>query len=159
MAYSTFAEVSAQNLANEQAEKLQTAFVSLFASLHGKKVQKKTGGLLASVCDQINELTAKIEKVDGVRFWIDAGNYSVWVRVKACYNHEGQGYYKEDSVYLGSLRDGILDFVPGEPNDFSRRYTVEEVERARETLRQAAETYREAESALRCFDARGCGLR
>jgi hypothetical protein len=146
------AVVKAQNRAAERAVRLYDELAAVFAPFVGKQVCKKDGPLLAKV----EALLPKLENTPALTVYKHYSNYSlVWV-IKACETVFKDGEqvaceYREVSVYVGELSNGILTSLCKRPEGLRHDYTPEEVELKREAVRKAKKDLDEATSKLHPF--------
>ncbi len=133
------ARVNAVNRANDYANKLWPQLAEVFRPLVGKKIYKADGTLL----EKYVKLLPEFEQGNSLHVYRNAyGEYSLsWV-VKTCetvqvvegdYSH---AYYHETSLYVGSVRDGVLIEI-GEQPKFRTDYSAADIEAKRAAYKAA----------------------
>ena len=143
------ANVKAYNRVAEVAQYLQTELKAIFAEYVGQKVIKADGSLLASIQKKLSNLS-KIQKVTIYQY---RSHYSlVWV-VKTSEPRPWLGcicLYREISVYVGDLTDGVLTRLCD--NMAIKTWTVEEVKEKLSARNEAQRALNDANSALGPFN-------
>jgi hypothetical protein len=144
------ATVKAYNRAALAGGKLYEMLSEIFKPFVGQQVCKKDGSLLA----KISALIPKFGNTPALMIYKHTTplNYSlVWV-AKTSEQVQGKEFcvYQEVSVYIGELRDGVLTALCPPPN-LRHDYTVEEVERNRQAVKEAQKTLDDARSKLHPF--------
>ena len=140
--------VEGVNLANSIANELQPKLIEAMRPFLGEKVETLAGPLTKKVSKVIDA----IELPNTVRCHVyrNHSNYSLFWTVKTCLDLNGHAYYHEVSMYVGNLRDGVLESLY-EPNVLRTDYTAEGVYRAREAYKAAKKIADDAHSALHPF--------
>jgi hypothetical protein len=140
---STTAKVKAVNAANAYGIELYKQLVPIFTPLVGEKIFKASGGLLAKYEKHLPEFPNTVP----LSVYRNMSDYSLaWV-VKTCEMvGEYSCLYYEALVYIGGLRNGVLEDISG-PFEGRTDWTVEEVLVKRENLKNAEAIV----SAIRSF--------
>src|SRR3954464_8487714 len=101
------AHVEAVNSANKAAMELYPKLAAIFKPLVGQRLVKVSGTeLLKKVEDQLPDFPYNSR----LQIYKTITNYSLSFTCKTCVNVPSQQYcvYKESTVYIGEMRDGVL---------------------------------------------------
>lgn len=147
------AKVKAVNLANQRGIELYKKLVEIFRPLIGKQVLKANDTLMKKYTDLLPKWPYLALETNVTIYRYSSAYSLVWV-VKACIsdNPTGPGiaHYAEASVYIGSIRDGVLVEISS-PFEARTDYNAADVEAAREKYRIAKKASDDAFSALHPF--------
>ena len=140
--------VIAVNRANAYANEIRPRLVEVFSQYVGQKVVTKNNEILAKIKKQIDQLgLANSVKLSVYR---SVSEYSLSYVVKSCEWYDGRAFYHEAYVYIGNLRDGVLqDIAEVEPKQTD--YSAEAIEAAREAYGKAKDIADELRSNLAPF--------
>jgi len=143
------AKVEAVNKANEYAAKLHTQLTGVFNDLVGKKVLKADGIVL----EKYKKVMPELPNTPGLRVYArpDKARYSLAWNVNVYVFHDRGSSYHETTVYVGSLKDGVLTELTPFGEGYRTDYTAEEVRKLRETYKEAKKASDEAYSKLYYF--------
>jgi len=135
------ARVIARNRANANAMALYDLLSKVFAPFVGQKIEKVDGSLLAKVQASFPKIT--------FFFYRYRSNYSVCYVAKECQSlSDGNScVYEETTVYIGDVRDGVLQSLYPRPS-FRHDWTVEEVQKLRHEAEEAEKIASDAKSKL-----------
>lgn len=143
------AKVAAVNLANKTANETYPILRDIFEPLVGTTINKKDGTLLAKIAKLLPEFPC----TPRLHIYKYSSDYSlVWV-AKTCCTAPGMhadcqhAHYHEANIYVGHVRNGILESLHDAPN-LRTDYAVDEILAARERYKIAEQAASEAKSAL-----------
>lgn len=99
------ARVKGVNRAHAYAKKLYEQLVPIFKPLVGTKIFKADGTLLQKIKEQLPELSC----TPGLHVHKNSSDYSLSFSVRTSEDVNGLAYYHSVSVYIGEVRNGVLD--------------------------------------------------
>jgi hypothetical protein len=136
--------VAAENKVVSYQQQLYPQLAAMFGPLVGKQIVKGDGTLLAKYKALLPELPSS----PSLNVFYVKDNFSLRWTVKVSEPVPPNGcVYREVSLYVGSLRDGVLTEIADPPQDRSD-FTVEEILRKRADVEAADEALRGAKAAL-----------
>ena len=145
----TAAKVKAVNRANKEAIKLYEQLAPIFAPLVGQQVMMK-GGLLA----KFQKLLPELPNTSSLSIHRHLSDYYLGWTVKTSEMVDDTScLYHEVTVQIGTLNHGVLESITS-PFTGRTDWTLEEIEKKRETFRAADKALSDARSALYPFGER-----
>lgn len=137
------ARVKGVNRAHDYANKLYARLVPTFKPMVGTKIFKVDGTLLQKIKEQLPELPC----TPGLHVHKNSSDYSLSFSVRTSEDVNGLAYYHSVSVYIGDVRNGVLEKIAN-PHEFRTDFTVEEIAEKRTKYNLAKQAYDNAKSAL-----------
>lgn len=144
------AKVQALNKTLEVSRIVQKELLAIFAEHVGCKICRIDGSLLRAVQAKIPEFKNFGSNVQVYKYY---SNYTLQWVVKVCQQVEGECHsvYKELTVYVGDIQDGVFTKLAA-PAELLEYFTVEQVEYLMEEKEKAEKALAEANSALHLFN-------
>jgi hypothetical protein len=139
--------VAAVNKANKVANELYPVLRQFFEPLVGQTIRKADQSLLKRLEDKL----AKMPNAAGLWVFYYTSTYSLAWTVKVCEWSEGYTTYHEVTVYVGKMKNGVLEAMC-EPINRRTDYNAEEIRQKRRLYEAAKKAADEAKSDLGIFE-------
>jgi hypothetical protein len=138
--------VRAVNRAHAYGKELYATLAPVFAPLVGQKIETAPGPLLA----RIAKLLPAMPNTPNLRVFRLASEYSLGWTISANEVANDHAYYHEVTVYIGHMRNGVLESI-SPPFEGRTDYTLEEVLEKRAAYEAAKKAADDARNAVYPF--------
>lgn len=140
------AKVEARNVVNAEHNRLLPILAAAFKPFVGQKILKVDGSLLAKFENLVPQTGGKIFSA-----FKQNSNYTLSFVLRSCVNDSVGGCaYDQATVYVGNICGGTLESLI-DPQPLRADYTVEDVLKARQALKEAKQAVDRANSNLAGF--------